>query len=110
MDRQLYELLESVCIPDGVPSTEGWTIKSLYEPRMGSSKTKNNKNKEWQINPSELTKFWKEYCNLVSSNPDGEYAIAEVPKKGESMPIIVDLKLKFSVDLEDMDEEFYDED
>ena len=90
MNCELLRVLEEVNSESG---RDNYHIYSNYGP-----------SKEWRIDSSNLSKFWKAYCRLVEEDFYGDYALSEIPQK--IMPIILDFTFKF--DPEKCEEDYFD--
>lgn len=49
---------------------------------------------KWSL-PNDNLEFWNKYCELVTNNPNGNYCLAEIPKKDSHLPVIAEFTLKF---------------
>jgi phage/plasmid-associated DNA primase len=83
MDEELKNLLEQTAIE---ANNDSFTHLTTCETI-----------KRWSIKPNHQTDFWKGYCLLV--NQDVKLCLSE--RALPTMPIIVQLKLKFSIDEND---------
>jgi phage/plasmid-associated DNA primase len=64
------------------PNSSDFTHITTYGPHS-----------KWSINDVNYESFWREYCDLVDKNWEGNYCIAEIPK--DKMPVMADFTLKF---------------
>ena len=78
MDPALLDLLRK----HHEPNTPECTHVTTYGP-----------NSKWSIPDANCESFWRSYCTLVDQKEDGNFCIAEMPKK--HMPIMADFTLKF---------------
>lgn len=84
MNRELLEILEEVHTE---VSKDNYQLYSNYGP-----------SKQWNVDDSKVSKFWKAYCGLVDKDFMGSYNLAEIPQK--IMPLILDFNFRFSQDEE----------
>jgi len=78
MDPNLLDILRK----NHEPNAPEFTHLTTYGP-----------NSKWSIPDVNCETFWRSYCNLVDQKEDGNYCLAEMPRK--HMPIMADFTLKF---------------
>ena len=78
MDPSLLDLLRKY----NEPNASEFTHMTTYGP-----------NSKWSISDSNMESFWRSYCNLIGQGKNGNYCLAEMPKK--HMPVMAEFNLKF---------------